>query len=153
MNKEIIILCGSPCSGKTTWRNEKMKQPFTRCVSRDDIRSETFVGKYVFSSKTEDRVTALENSKLEVFTKTPSVRCLIVDNTHCKEGYLDRLITKYSKNNTIRIKFFYVPLWKAHYRNVIRVLMTGKWIPISVVNTMHKNFNKINKSKYKIYEV
>ncbi len=153
MNKEIIILCGIPCSGKTTWRSEKMKQPFTRCVSRDDIRSETFPGKYVYSSRSEDKVTAIQNARLKMLIIHPNVKTIIIDNTHCKEGYLDKLITDYSKNNTIKIKFFYVPLWRAHYRNIVRVLMTGKWIPFGVINTMYKNFNKIDKSKYGKYNI
>lgn len=151
MNKEIIILCGIPCSGKSTFRNEEMKKTFTRCVSRDDLRAEIFPGKYKFSSDKEDKVTEFEGFRMKSYTNTPSVKRIIIDNTHCKEKYLDNLITKYGKNNTIRIKFFYISLWKAHYRNITRFIGTGKWIPIKVINTMYKNFNKINKSKYERY--
>lgn len=126
MNKEIIILSGIPCSGKSTWRNEKMKQPFTRCI-------------------------LYANSRMFNYVHNPNVRTIILDNTHCKEGYLDKIITDYSKNNTIKVMFFDVSLLKAHYRNIIRVLSTGKWIPFKVINIMYKNFNKIKREKYGKY--
>jgi len=151
MNKHIVILCGPPCSGKTTWRTEEMKKPFTRCISRDDLRADTYPGKYTFSSDKEDKITMYENLKMINYTLNPNIRRIIVDNTHCKEKYLDNLILKQGKNNVITIKFFEVSLWKAHYRNIVRFIWTGKWIPIKVMNTMYKNFKKINREKYTKY--
>lgn len=149
--KQIIILCGIPCSGKSTWA--KTNQSFySEIISRDTIRENSFLN-YKFSKRNEDIVT--ENLLFTVercLEYSNPIKIIILDSCHTKEKYLDEIIKEYkNKHFIINIKFFDIPLWKAHYRNIIRYLITGKWIPIKVINSMYKNYNKINKNKYKQY--
>lgn len=146
--KEIIICCGIPCSGKNTWANSKNKIT-TKIISRDIIR-ESISKKYIFSLENENKVTKLFNNQLSFVTRFNSeYETIILDNTFCKEEYIDNIIKEYgNKHFIIKIKYFNISLWKAHYRNVIRYLKTGKWIPVSVINNMKKSYDKINRKKY-----
>ena len=149
--KQIIILCGIPCSGKSTFAKQQYNFT-TDIVSRDTIR-EKLAGKfYKFSSRFEDLVTNNFNFTLKTLINDLTTEVIILDNTHCKEKYINEIIKKYSEHN-IKIKFFDISLWKAHHRNIIRYFKTGKWIPIKVINQMYKNYNKINKQKYEKYLV
>jgi len=47
------------------------------------------------------------------------------------------------------VKFIDVPLWKAYARNIWRNFKAGKWIPFNIIKAMYRNYNKINKDKYK----
>ena len=61
---KLIVLQGCPCSGKSTWRNEFMKNTSstTICVCRDDIRLEVNNGKY--SMDNENLVTEIETQRI-----------------------------------------------------------------------------------------
>lgn len=142
---KIIILVGGICAGKSTYA-ASTGYPV---ISRDHLRSVVFNQPYNFTKENEKVITMMFN-QLVTENIAYGYNCIILDNTHCKEKYIDELIEKY-KNYTIQVFFFDLPLWKAHFRNVIRWVNTGKWIPIKVVNSMHKNYKKINKEKYKQY--
>lgn len=149
--KTIEILVGIPCSGKSTYcKNNNNKN--THIISRDDIRLDLFSNKYKFSKQNEIRVTNFFDYKVDIALYADFINTVILDNTHCKEKYIDEIIKKYSKYNIV-IKFFDISLYKAHYRNIVRYFKTGKWIPINVMNSMYKNYNKINKKKYEKYMV
>jgi predicted kinase len=148
--KTIEILVGIPCSGKSTYC-EKIYNDSYYIVSRDKIRLDLFGNKYKQNKYDEGDVTKLHSLQVDLGLKNHKI--VILDNTHCKEKYIDEIINKYSKDCNIKIKFFDIPLWKAHYRNIIRYFKTGKWIPIKVMNQMYKNYNKINKQKYAKYMV
>lgn len=160
MRKTIRILVGIPCAGKSTY-SESIKlssnnKSYMKIISRDKIREEFYkqenfnnFGRYMFNYKDEDIITEKYNKELE---NSYHYDLLILDNTHCKEKYIDDVISKYGKTHTIEVKFFNINIVKAHYRNIIRRLKTGKWIPIKVINTMYKNYNKINRKKYEQYK-
>lgn len=147
MKTTLIITSGIPCAGKSTWSS----QMFYPIVSRDNIRESYFIKPYKYSNANEVLVSKWFFQKLDrlIFLDFKNI---ILDNTFCKESYIDDIIKKYPECN-IQIKYFDIPLWKAHYRNVIRYLKTGKRIPIKVMNDMYKNYNKINKSKYAKYNI
>lgn len=159
MKKTIEILVGIPCSGKSTlvsktlelnnWSEDKL----TVALSRDDIRNYDLCFKqpYAHSNKNEQMVTEIFNSELDTWLKLPMVEKIILDNTHCKEKYINEIITKYGNEFNITIKFLDISLTRAHIRNVKRYLRTGKWIPFSVINNMYENYNKINREKYGKY--
>ncbi len=159
--KTIRILVGIPCSGKSTYsRKEYLITGNTQVISRDWIReNDSFFGldnPYIYSKYNESKVTKIYDRILNQYIDVHSLNAeplftIILDNTHCKEKYIDEIITKYGNKCHIEIKFFEISLLKAHYRNIIRRFRTGKWIPIKVMNTMYKNFNKINRNKYKQY--
>ncbi len=146
--KTIVILVGIPCSGKSTWAQLNRADMKAYIVSRDDIRENEyfFIQPFKICKSNEDKVTELfDNIAIQALNAFDSI---ILDNTHCKESYIDNVIKKYSGENIV-IKFFTIPLWKAHYRNIVRYILDGKYIPFKIINNMYKNYNKINKDKYK----
>lgn len=148
MKPEIIVLCGVPCSGKSSWASIHQEIYGHAIISRDDIRAE-FWEDYKFSTYNEARVTTIFNHYLnQRITTNCSV---ILDNTHCSEKYLNAEIKRKPEDYTLKIIFFDCPLWLAHYRNVIRFVTTGKWIPVKVINNMKKNYDKIQKDRYEQY--
>jgi len=146
----ITILCGIPCSGKSTYAEKRFDNEFNSfVVCRDTIRENYFKQPYIYSIENENDVTNKFSNLLKQYLSFDNTN-VILDNTHCKEKYIDEIINKYPNCNII-IKFFEISLLKAHYRNIVRYFKTGKWIPFSVMNQMYKNYNKINKKKYTKY--
>jgi len=154
MNKNIEILVGIPCSGKSTYTSKKTEYDFVEsvvCISRDEIRERIGGKNYIHTSTSELEVTKMFNFEFEYYLSSRLTHTIILDNTHCKEGYIDEIIKKYGSQNNIEIKFFDIPLWKAHIRNILRYFKNRKWIPFKVMNQMYKNYNKINRKKYTKY--
>jgi len=153
--KELIILVGIPCSGKSTYTAKQQLSLLCQCissVSRDRIREK--YGKNQYTKASEDFVTRKFSDRVNNLLNRKAVCKIILDNTHCKEKYIDEIINRYERIGVnIKIKFFDISLSKAHYRNVVRYFKTGKWIPIRIMNQMYKNYNKINKSKYDKFKV
>lgn len=145
---KITILCGIPCSGKSFWANNSDSYLNGYPVSRDDIRKAMYGKGYKQNKRDEKYITTRFN--MEVGMLLSSGYDVILDNTHCKEGYIDEIIAKYPDYD-IQIKFFDIPLWKAYLRNIIRYIEWGKWIPFKVIKNMKKNYNKINREKYGKY--
>lgn len=151
MMPEIVVLCGIPCSGKSSWRN---KYPHYAVICRDDVRTKMAGGnynKYVFDSKHEDIVTAQCNLDYSIYTQREFDT--VLDATHCKEAYLNTEIKRKPEGYTLRIIFFDCPLWKAYIRNVLRYIKTSKWIPFKIIRNMKRNYDKIDKKKYEQYMV
>lgn len=160
MDKSIIILVGIPNSGKSTYTrkyiwDKHIPDNTDRVVSlsRDNIRLELFGKRYKPHSNSEKRVTEVFETRFVDFLTNDWTKEIILDNTHCKEGYIDELIRKYGNDYKISIKFLDISLFKAHCRNILRYLKEGyfKWIPIKILNQYYKNYNKINKKKYTKY--
>lgn len=150
--KTIEILVGIPCSGKSTYSNKQItKDIFTYSISRDNLRLEYFGKDYIQNKQNEIIISMFFNTKLGSYLNDDFCYRIILDNTHCKEGYIDSIINYYKDKYNIKIIFFDISLIKVHYRNIIRYFKNNKWIPIKVINQMYKNYNKINKSKYKQY--
>jgi len=140
MQPKCIILCGIPCSGKSTWSSQ---QEGYKILSRDDIREELNPGKYKFDPRIEDRVTDIFNARLRFLTHNAAF--IILDNTHCKQKYIDQYRDKIPEYYSVEVKYFDIPLWKAKWRNIIRWIKTGKWIPMNVMNNMYKNYKKLKR--------
>ena len=150
VTKYINILVGIPTSGKTTWAYYQQEiYGGVVIISRDDVRdSLAYIQqkKYVQNKYNENQVTTIFNNRLTVAVARELD--IILDNCHCKESYIDEWIKMKPNGYTLRIIFFDCPLWKAHIRNVLRYLKTGKWIPIKVIKNMKKNYDKIDRKKY-----
>ena len=144
VTRTIVILVGMPCSGKTTY----CKRNNISYVSRDDIREFHFRKPYIYLGENEKKVTNMFDKLVESYLEYNEV--VTLDNTHCKEKYIDGIISKY-KDIPITIHFFEISLVKAYYRNIIRYFQTGRWIPFRVINNMNKNFKQINRKKYTKY--
>ena len=76
---------------------------------------------------------------------------IYLDNTHCKEKYINEILSKYKDHYNIKIKFFEIPLWWANIRNIVRRIQTGKWIPFLLCLVCSRIINKLNKEKYVQY--
>jgi predicted kinase len=154
MKKTIEILVGIPNSGKTTYSLPLCKDnKYIDRISRDDIRLAVYGKDYKPDKFKEENITFVQECKMDVYLNKTSIRRVIIDNTHCKEKYIHNIIAKYGNDYIIKIKFFDIPLWKAHYRNVIRRFKEGKhkWIPVRTLNQFYKNYKKIDKTKYAQY--
>lgn len=149
MKPKIKILSGIPCSGKSTY-TKKYGDKYT-ILSRDSIREILYPSNYKQNGKAEEKVTKVFNNALH--TLLMEEKNIIIDNTNVREGYIDSLLNtlKEYPNYIIEIKFFYIPLYRAKYRNILRYIRTGKWIPIKVMNNMFKNYSNLNQNKYKEY--
>jgi predicted kinase len=159
-NLVLVILSGIPCAGKSIY-SEKMTEWFYATydrapvitISRDAIREAKFGKNYKFSIEREEEVTKEFYKQLGIASTFKRV-VIILDDTHCKESYIDKYLAIFrgmhnSKKMEIYVKFLDVPLWKAYVRNVWRKLKTGKWIPFKSINTMKRNYDRINREKYK----
>ncbi len=146
----IIVTVGIPNAGKSTWgRKLKEKYLYTEVISRDDCRISLFGENYYYSKENENKCTKLFDCLVEQSLKV-DIRT-VLDNTHCKESYLDNIIKKYEGKQTIQIKVFPISLWKAYWREFWRRRKTGKKVPYSVIKNMQINFDKINWYKYEQY--
>ena len=159
-NLVLIILCGPPCSGKTTWREQNTDILFERynkapvmTICKDDIREKLFGKDYKIDTKLEKAVNDHFYQQLGLAAKFQT-GVIILDNTHCKESFIDGYLSIFRLMEqrgqiTIYVKFFDVPLWKAHLRNIWRNIRTGKYIPYRMMKILCRNYNKIIKLKYK----
>lgn len=149
--KNIIILCGPSCSGKSTWTKEFVKNnKLSISISRDQIRLDKFGPNYKFIYHGEEIVTSIFNYALESYLQFNDEN-IILDNTHIRERYIDEIITKYGNKHNIKIKFFIEPYWLLFIRNILRFFKTKRWTPIKVLKDQFDNFNKIDKVKYNNY--
>jgi len=133
-SRKVIILVGIPCSGKSTWAR-KQNLPILSC---DSIREEIKEGKkYFFNRVNEDITWGLFYHYVSEM-KTD----FIVDNTNCKQSYINKIIECLNPEYTweIEIKYFSVSLYTAYYRNIIRYMKTGKFIPLQIIKNFKKNY-------------
>ena len=150
-DKTIYCFVGIPCAGKSTKVNELKKISNFEVLSRDDIR-EIFISKdYIYTKENEAKVTKIFNELYDEYVRQGSF--IILDNTHCKEKYLQEVLKKVPEGYIIIFMFFDIPLWKAYYRNVLRYIWKGKWIPFKVIRDMKNNYDKIDRSKYLMRQV
>lgn len=155
----IIILVGIPCSGKSTWVDE-WKDILSNTydapvivISRDDIRLTLSGGKYTFDQSIENRVTDIFYKQLSGAV-TLDKAVIILDNTHCRQAYINKYYDMFDHmlgehQMKIYIQVFDVPYWKCLMRNWKRGLVTGKVIPLTVMEGMNENFKKLDLTKYK----
>lgn len=140
---KITILCGIPCAGKTTYCK---KFPKSDIISRDAIRLVFFEKDYQYTDFNEQRVTEIFRELFDDSVKEK--KDIILDNTYCKEKYLNEAIKMVPNGWKWEVKFFDIPLWRAHIRNIIRNITQKKWIPYNIMEQMKRNYDKIDRKKY-----
>lgn len=134
---KIIVLQGCPCSGKTTWAKEYLKDHEAVYINRDSIRCELNGGKYTL--KKEDEVTAIESYRvIEGLDKGSDV---IVDATNLNP----KTIKKWQrladlKGAEIDFKEFYVPIEEAMKRSKARKAVGGLYISKQVMTGFYKKY-------------
>lgn len=136
---KLKILIGTALSGKTTWAKEYLKSNNnTYYVSRDSER-EIMFGEYrQGTQKEEDIITEIVNNKVWTYLKIGDV---ILDNTHCKQEYLDTVVNEFK--SSYDIEFIVMPLLEKTElikRNQERFFKTGKLIPERVLHFQSKDF-------------
>lgn len=100
--KTLEILCGIPCSGKSTYALKEYNKPNNSYyVSRDEIRIIHNLNQY--TNQSENKVTELFNIKVQQILCLDNDVIAILDNTHCKEKYIDEIIKKYPEYNNDNI--------------------------------------------------
>lgn len=136
----IIVLQGTPCSGKSTWRNAYMEnQPIgsTVVVCRDDIRLELNNG--IFTLKLEKEVRKLE--KQRIIEGISSGLDVIIDATNLNPKTIARWNKLASKLNCeIIFEKFYVPYSVAMKRNRKRKAEGGLYIPKKVMLDFYQRY-------------
>ena len=159
LHKTITILVGIPCAGKSSYTEKTINRWDYAVISRDQIRDAYFEKPYLHKKYTEEQVGKIFYEQFKRLLIDESITHIIVDNTHCKEKYIDVYIDKLIKKTykdftvTLQIKYFDIPLWEAKMRNILRFLKTGRWVPMKVISDMYKNYKKLNRKKYEQYVV
>lgn len=151
MEKELIILSGIPCAGKTTWARDFIKHKqdgIVAYISKDKLRKEQYGDNYRHSRDKEKFIKLLERDLIDKYINHPTIQYIIVDNTHCKHKYFDYLIQTYGKKVRTSILFFDIPLRKAYYRNIIRYFKSSKWIPFRDMKKLYQNYKELDRYKY-----
>lgn len=138
--KHCSILIGIPTSGKTTYAL-KQRQII---LSRDNLRESYFGKKYKQNNNSEKIIT---DKFWEHFNKIcRSEQNFIIDNTNCNEKYLNEYCHALDTYGySYSFKYFDISLKKAFYRNIIRWIKTGKYIPFNVIKNMKKRFDKLKR--------
>lgn len=141
MNK-LIILCGPPGSGKSTYaRSIAKKDPrHVVIVSRDSLRE--MMGVY-WVPKRENLISDIE--WLSIQTSLDSGYTVIVDATNLKTERFENLAE--FLGIPCEIKYFDIPLWKAKLRVIKRFLLGGRWISFKVITNFHKRYVEIQKRR------
>lgn len=152
MKKTIIIMSGIPCSGKSTWARKYQKHDYryVQIISKDNIRKYLFgdLSKYKINNEDEKSVETEFQTMLYRAVTGEYPNTIIIDNTHCREKYLDQYIKTLKKGNSLYIKFIDCSLIKALFRNLVRKVLTRRWIPIKILKIMKSNYDHINRDKY-----
>jgi predicted kinase len=140
MNKQVkcYILSGAPLSGKSTWA-KKQGIPILSC---DRLRLEYSGGKYIFDPQMEKDIWEDFYFRLGTYKHD-----FIIDNTNCKEKYINKIKECLNSKYEIEIIKFEASLWLSYFRNIKRWLFTGKWIPFKVIKNMKKNYKKLWKNE------
>jgi predicted kinase len=149
MKPIVIIMCGPPGSGKSTWIKNKIPDSFIS-VSRDEIREFMFGKKYTQNESDEKKVTKCFDHLLE--DAALAYKNIVIDKTNVDTKYLDEYIKDFKGTGYIfHIKFFNTPLWLCRIRNIKRWVKTGRLVPYKVIKNMKDRFDKINQDNYKEY--
>lgn len=157
------MMCGTPCSGKTTWieKNtnviaQKFGAPVV-VISRDLIRE------VVYGSVNHKQTKIKEDIVTEKYYKQFSVVAMmdnitvILDNTHLREKYFKAVFATFQssidqKKAEVYIKLCEVPYWKMIFRNWNRRRKTGKFIPVPRLKEQRKQYKELKQillTKYK----
>lgn len=138
----LIITCGVPGSGKTTWAREKaLSMGNTLLFSRDDLRESLYggIGSYRFSTEKEELISNIEQTGVRL--GLASGKNVIVHDTNCKPGDKAKWLAIAKECNAdFHIEYFDVHINELLKRNKTR---GEKHIPPHRIWAMYKNYRML----------
>lgn len=137
----VYIMIGPPCSGKSTLSKELVSDDIGILrLNRDELRS-MLRGKYVVGDKlVEALVTEIINFSIDRLIR--SGNDVVIDATNCKQKTINNILKVIPEGYSPEVKYIVcdIPYWKQRWRNLLRYLTTGIWIPRHIAKVMHYNF-------------
>jgi len=151
---KLLILVGIPFSERD--EHTKFIKKFSHLtgnsyeiISRDACREYIFGPYYNLSPQEEQEVERDFNFKLK---KAYLCRADVIHNsTNCSEWMIDRIIAECPTRYDIEVKFFNVSIYSAIWKNFIKYMTKGRWIPVHILIRLKRGFDAINKQKYDRY--
>ena len=135
---KLYILCGIPCSGKSTWAKGCLMDAVH--ISRDEIRFSILKdGEEYFSHETE----VYKEFIYEITQALMHGYDVIADATHINHSSrekLTRAIDQYFTNYQIVYVVFNIPVITCQQRNSLR--SGRKCVPSIAIETMHERFSE-----------
>ena len=138
---QVIILCGIPSSGKSTFANKWVKEdPSNRVIiSKDSIRSS--FGVYWVPNR-EKLVEDLEilTIRLALINKFN----IVLDSTNLNKKHVNKVKKVISDFENVEITFkdFEISLWKAIFRSYKRWIFGGKFVSYKVIKNFYDRYKK-----------
>lgn len=147
MKRNMEILCGISCSGKSTYAHSKwLQDPLgTIVINRDKIRESLFGFtegnvEYYYHHKNFGKLEQLVSLQEEAMVRFAMGNDLnvILDATHLKYSYVNKW-QKFSKNFNIEVRYFDISLEKALERNAQR----NRKVLESVIRDQYERYQRL----------
>jgi len=135
-NPFVIILCGVPLSGKSTWVRENY--PDTKTISRDEIVMEVYGSKdYNSAFKNIDQKKVDKILRQRLIDANLANENVIVDMTNLSVKTRAKNLSYFS-DNFYKMAVALPVLDSSEYkrRNDLRMVNENKFIPYNVINSM-----------------
>ena len=139
-NKKILLLCGIPASGKSSWTIKYLKEnPSWISISRDSFRF-MLRNEPILDPKGEKFVTEMVEQAIVRAIKVKYN--VIVDQTNVNLKYLNKMVEFCEKLGDVEFKIFDITLEVAIERDKNRERSVGE----EVIRRMYENFQNMKKN-------
>ena len=154
---KVIMLIGIPASGKSTWRNQYIKEnPNTMVLSSDDLIEKLGATKNLtYNEAFKDKEIQKQARFIYKQLKNEAIadnKDIIIDKTNLTKKVrienLKNIPETYSKHFVVTT----TPRDIVDIRNKERYDKTGKFIPDWVINNMEKSFQYPDETEYDTIE-
>ncbi len=141
-NLKVIICCGVPASGKSTWcKNYISKNSDWARVSRDEFRL-MLKNTQVCEPKVENMISKLMDNA--IIAALNSKLNVIVDNTNLKIEYINHFIELVKHKADVEFQIFDIPLKTALERDAKREMRVGD----KIVERMYNDYLRLFDSNF-----
>jgi len=136
----LILMCGVPGSGKSTWAKQHLK-PSDVYISRDEIRFSLVAENEEYFSK-ETEVFKLFIQKINEALKDESVNNVFVDATHISKASRNKILSNIKESvDEINCVWMKTNIAKTLMQNEQRK-GTRAYVPKSVIKKLFEQFEK-----------